>query len=78
MALMKKILLLIGSFLLVFSFAACEKEGPAEKAGKKVDESVEKTKEKMEEAGEKMEETAEKAGNKMEEAGEEAKEAVQK
>jgi len=78
MTLMKKILLLIGSLLLVFSFAACEKEGPAEKAGEKVDESAEKTKEKMEEAGEKMEEKAEKAGNKMEEAGQDVQEAIEK
>ena len=78
MTLIKKAFLMIGSLLLVFSFAACEKEGPAEKAGEKVDKAVENTQEKMEEAGEKMEETAEKAGDKMEEAGEEVKESTQK
>jgi hypothetical protein len=31
----------------------CEQEGPAERAGEKVDEAVEKADEKMEEAGEK-------------------------
>ncbi|MGW8187404.1 MAG: hypothetical protein ACWGNK_09050 [Desulfobacterales bacterium] len=40
---------------------ACEKEGPAEKAGKKVDQTVEKAGDKMQEAGEAVKETAEEA-----------------
>jgi outer membrane murein-binding lipoprotein Lpp len=43
--------------------AGCQKqEGPAETAGKKIDQTVEK-------AGEKIEEVKEKAGEKIEEAG---------
>jgi hypothetical protein len=78
MTLIKKVLLVICSLLLVFSFTACKKEGPAERAGEKIDETVEKAGEKMEEAGEEMKETSEKAGEKIEEAGEEVKEATEK
>ncbi len=42
------------SSMIIVSFTACKKEGPAERAGKKIDETVEK-------AGEKIEESAEKA-----------------
>lgn len=35
---------------------ACEKEGPAERAGEKVDEAVEKAGDQMEEAADKVEE----------------------
>lgn len=55
-----------------FFATACEKEGPAEKAGEKVDDAYSEAMEKAEEAGEKMEE----AGEKVEEALEEAEEAV--
>ena len=50
---------LIGiSLLLVVGLAACNKPGPAETAGKKVDESVDK-------AGQKIGDTAESVGDKM-------------
>ena len=52
--------------------AACEKKGPAEKAGEKIDHAYSEATEKAEEAGEKME----KAAEKVEEALEEAEEAV--
>jgi len=52
---MKKML-----FLLLLSMsvglAACEKEGPAERAGEEIDEAVEKAGDKMEEAADKAEE----------------------
>ena len=52
---------------LLAALAGCQKqEGPAEKAGKKVDQTVEK-------AGEKIEEVKEKAGEKIEKAGQEIK-----
>jgi hypothetical protein len=79
---MKKIAALILVLALVFTFGpvACEKEGPAEKAGKKVDETMEKAADKAEEAGDaieneaeeadkKIDETMEKASDKAEEAG---------
>ncbi|MCF8034858.1 MAG: antitoxin [Desulfarculaceae bacterium] len=46
----------------------CESEGPAEKAGKKVDQAVEKAGEKVEEATDKMGDTMEKAGDKVQDA----------
>jgi hypothetical protein len=46
----------------VAGLSACEKEGPMEKAGKKIDQ-----------AGEKVGETLEKAGKKLQDAASEAK-----
>lgn len=70
MTFVKRALLLLCGILLALSFAACKKEGPAEKMGKKVDEAVEQTKEKMEETGKAMEEATEESAEKMEEATE--------
>lgn len=45
---------------LLLSLAACQKEeGPAERAGKAMDNAVKKTGEKIEKAGEKIQEAAE-------------------
>lgn len=45
--------------MLLGGLAACEKkEGPGERAGKAVDEAVEKTGKKIEEAGEKIQDAA--------------------
>ena len=57
--------------MIIVSLTACKKEGPAERAGKKIDETVEKT-------GEKIKESTEKAGDKIEEAGDKVKEATKK
>jgi len=46
-------------FLGLLAFMACESEGPAEKAGKKIDESMEKASEQVEKAGNKVEKAAE-------------------
>jgi len=55
---------------LLAALSGCQKqEGPAETAGKKVDQAVEK-------AGEKIEEVKEKAGEKIEQAGQELKDAA--
>lgn len=60
----KEIVLLLCCTILLISFAGCEKKGPAEKAGEKVDNMTEKVGDKvqdsMDAAGEKMEETGEK------------------
>lgn len=65
---MKKIIALSMAVLLCgFLALGCEKEGPAEKAGKKIDQAVEKTGDKVEEATDKMGDTIEKAGDKIEE-----------
>lgn len=54
--------------LLVATFVACEQEGPAEKAGEKIDEAAEEAAEKVEEAGDALEETADEVEEKAEEA----------
>jgi len=55
---------------LLAALAGCQKkEGPAETAGKKIDQTVEK-------AGEKIEEAKEKIGEKMEKAGQDLKDAT--
>jgi hyperosmotically inducible protein len=58
----KKIIVLAAILSIAVAFAACDQEGPAEKAGKKIDNAVEK-------AGEKIDEATEAAGDKLEEAG---------
>jgi len=69
--------LLIG--LMTISLWACEKKGPAEKTGEKIDQAAEETKEGMEEAGEAVKEKldpqgpAEEAGEKIDEATDPAK-----
>lgn len=55
-----------------FFASACEKKGPAEKAGEKIDNAYTEALDKAEEAGDKIEE----AGEKVEEALEEAENAV--
>lgn len=52
------------SSLLVASFGACKKEeGPAEKMGRQIDESMQK-------AGEQLDESVEKAGQELQKMGE--------
>tara|TARA_Y100001933_G_C18815567_1_gene486942 strand:+ start:90 stop:317 length:228 start_codon:yes stop_codon:yes gene_type:complete len=62
--------LILCSLGLAMVLQSCEEQGPAEKAGEKVDSAIEQTQEKLEEAGEKMEEAVEEGGEKIEEAGE--------
>jgi hypothetical protein len=69
MSIVKKIILIFLSSMIIISFTACKKEGPAERAGKKIDEAIEK-------AGEQIKESADKAGDKIEEAGEKVKEST--
>ena len=47
--------------------SACEKEGPAERAGKAIDQSAERIGEKVENATDKAGEAIERAGDKVEE-----------
>ncbi|PLY01740.1 MAG: hypothetical protein C0623_05100 [Desulfuromonas sp.] len=76
------ILVVVLSFGLMFLLTACEQKGPAEKAGAKIDEAVEQTKDKVEEAKETIEDKLtqdgpmEEAGEKIDEAAEEVKESV--
>ncbi len=62
-------------FGLALLLVACEKEGPAEKAGKEIDQAMEKTEETLEEAMDEIDQDgpAEEAGEAVDEAAEEAK-----
>lgn len=54
---MRPTALLVGLFsFFMLNLGACEREGPAEKAGEKVDEATEQTGETLERAGERVEE----------------------
>jgi hypothetical protein len=59
-------------FAAIFAYG-CEKEGPAEKAGEKIDDAMSEAADKTEEAGDAMEEAAEETGDAMEEAAEKVK-----
>ena len=54
---LQRIIILMCAGLLLVSFTACEQQGPAERAGEKVDEATEETGEQVNEAGEEVEET---------------------
>ena len=71
MSILKNSILIFFSCIIIVSFTACTKEGPAERAGKRIDETVEKS-------GEKIKESAGKAGDKIEEAGKQVKESASK
>ncbi len=58
---LKKLLTIIVLILFVSAFTACESKGPAEKAGEKIDETIEKTTDKADEAVEAIKEKAEEA-----------------
>ena len=64
----------------VAGLAACGEKGSAERAGKKIDNTVEKVGEKIdntvEKVGEKIDDTVEKVGEKMEETGGKIKKAA--
>jgi hyperosmotically inducible protein len=71
---MMKLEMNIGSIIVMTALFAtlcgCQKpEGPAEKAGQKIDKAVERT-------GEKIDQTTEKIGEKVEKAGEDIKDAA--
>ena len=54
---------------LVLALSACQKqEGPAEKAGKEIDQASEKAAEQLKEATDKLGQELEKAGEKMQDA----------
>jgi hypothetical protein len=72
--LLEKIALACCVLSLALAFQACEQEGPAEKAGEKVDTMIEDTKEGLKEAGDKTGEMVEKGGEELEKAGEKMQE----
>ena len=77
MSTLKKLFMLSISLLIAAGLFACEQKGPAEKAGEKIDQTVEKAQEKIEDAT-KPEGPMEKAGKKIDEVVEDTKEAIKK
>ena len=74
---LKKLSILSAGLLIAAGLFACEQKGPAEKAGEKIDQTVEKAKDKVEDAT-KPEGPMEKAGKKIDESVEDTKEAIKK
>ena len=62
---LKKLLTIMILTLSIFLFTACESKGPAETAGEKIDQAVEKTTDKAKEVTEAVKEKAEEAGKKV-------------
>lgn len=77
MSTFKKLSILLASLLIVAGLSACEKKGAAEKMGEKIDQTVEKAKDKMEDVV-KPEGPMEKAGEKIDKTVESAKETMKK
>jgi hypothetical protein len=67
---------LIGIALAGAGLSGCKQEGPAESAGKKVDEAVDNTGKAMEKAGEAVDKAAEKTGEALEKAGDKIEDAT--
>lgn len=77
MSLLKKLSILFTGLLLAAGLAACEQKGSAEKIGAKIDQTIEKAKDKVEEVT-KPEGPMEQAGKKIDQAVEDTKEAIKK
>jgi uncharacterized protein YjbJ (UPF0337 family) len=56
---LKRLIMFLSLIILAAGIAGCEKEGPAEKAGEKIDEAIEQAGDKLEKAGDKIEEKTE-------------------
>ena len=59
----KKLITLIVLSLSIFAFTACESKGPAEKAGEKIDQTMEKASDTAKEATEAVKDKAEEVGD---------------
>lgn len=54
----KSVIKAIALCIAIIGLSACQKEGPAERAGKEIDSSAEKVGQKIEQAGEKIQDAA--------------------
>lgn len=61
----RNVLCILSLLLFLFVGAGCQNEGPAEKAGKKIDNVIEEVKDKAEDVGDKAEDVVDKAEDKM-------------
>ncbi len=65
----KQLMAVVAMSALVLTLTACQKqEGPAEKAGKEIDQASEKAAEQLKDATDKLGQQLEKAGEKMQDA----------
>jgi len=62
---LKKLLTISILILSILAFTACESKGPAEQAGEKIDEAVQKTTDKAKEVTEAAEDKAEEVGKEV-------------
>jgi len=62
---LKRLLTIMVLILSISVFTACESKGPAEKAGEKVDEAVQKTTDKAKEVTETVKDKAEEVGEEV-------------
>jgi hypothetical protein len=77
MKLGKSVGALAATSVLIVAIAACQKtEGPAERAGKEIDQTSEKVEQKFDAAGNKIEKAADKTGEQLDKAGDKIKDAV--
>jgi len=79
MSIYRKLSSVVCAGLLMVGLGGCEQEGPAERAGEKIDEAAEglsKAEGPAERAGKKVDKAAEDAGEALEEAGDRVREAV--
>ncbi len=58
--LVQSVVIALMAIVLAVGLSGCTKEGPVEKAGKKVDKAIEKTGEQLEKAGEKVQDAVKK------------------
>ena len=65
----RSVVLALALGALVAGTSGCKKEGPAERAGRQIDESAQK-------AGQQIDKSAEKAGRQLEKTGDNVKDAV--
>lgn len=65
---LKKLIAIIVLGLSLFAFSACDSKGPAEKAGEKIDQTLEKASDKAKEVTEAVKEKAEEAGKEVKKA----------
>jgi hypothetical protein len=66
-----KVLFVLCSSLIILSLSACKKVGPAERAGRNIDEAVGK-------AGKQIDRSTDKAAEKLEETGKKLKDSIHK
>ncbi|MBC7946021.1 MAG: hypothetical protein H7X91_12335 [Burkholderiales bacterium] len=69
----KSIIASVAVGLFVIGISACDRDGPAERAGAKIDNAADKSANKMENAADKMGDKMEKAGDKVQGAARDAK-----